>query len=211
MARPSQNVDQLLLDAGLELLPQTGCAGLSVRRLTEHAGVNLGMFHYHFRNKENFVRAVLQRVYEEMFSALSLQVDATRSPVHNLREAMTVLAHFGREKRALLLRIAADAMTGEAAAADFLRANLPRHVEVIAGLVAQGQARRLLAKAPPPEVVAFLFGAVGAPVLIGAAMQQHAAGPVAASIDLHVLSDAAIARRIEFALRGVSTPSGAAS
>ena len=50
MARPSQNVDQRLLEAGLALLPQTGCAGLSVRRLADHAGVNLGMFHYHFKN-----------------------------------------------------------------------------------------------------------------------------------------------------------------
>ena len=31
MVRPSQYIDQLLLDAGLELLPVTGCAGLSVR------------------------------------------------------------------------------------------------------------------------------------------------------------------------------------
>lgn len=45
MARPSQNIDCALLDAGLALLPVTGCSGLSVRRLTEQAGVNLGMFH----------------------------------------------------------------------------------------------------------------------------------------------------------------------
>lgn len=204
MARPSQNVDQLLLEAGLALLPITGCAGLSVRRLTEHAGVNLGMFHYHFKNKENFIRAVLQRVYEEMFSALSLQADPARAPLHNLREALTVLARFGRERRALLLRIAADAMAGEAAAGEFFRANLPRHVAVIASLVLQGQAARVIAKAPPPEVVAFLFGAVGAPVLFGAAVQQHAQQPVAASVELHVLSDAAIARRVEFAMRGIA-------
>ena len=85
MPRPSQNVDQRLLDAGLELLPLTGCAGLSVRRLTEHAGVNLGMFHYHFKSKDNFIRAVLQRTYEAMFSALTLEVDATATPLHNLR------------------------------------------------------------------------------------------------------------------------------
>jgi AcrR family transcriptional regulator len=204
MARPSQNVDQLLLDAGLALLPLTGCAGLSVRRLTEHAGVNLGMFHYHFKNKENFIRAVLQRVYEEMFSALSLQADPRRSPLHNLHEALTLLARFGREKRALLVRIAADAMAGEPSAADFFRANLARHIAVVTALVTQGQQARLIAKAPPPEVVAFLFGAVGAPVLMGAAVQQHAAGIVAKGIDRHVLSDEAIERRVGFALRGLA-------
>jgi AcrR family transcriptional regulator len=204
MPRPSQNVDQLLLDAGLELLPQTGSAGLSVRRLTEHAGVNLGMFHYHFKNKENFIRAVLQRVYEDMFSALALKVDPKRSPIDNLRDAVGVLARFGRDQRALLLRLGADAMAGEPLAAEFLRANLPRHLAVILQLVAQAQAKGLIEKAPPPVVVAFIFGAVGAPVLIGAAVQQHAEAAAVQAIEAHVLSDQAIDQRIEFALRGVA-------
>lgn len=204
MPRPSQNVDQLLLDAGLELLPQTGCAGLSVRKLADHAGVNLGMFHYHFKNKDTFIRAVLQRVYEEMFSALTLKVDAKRPVLDNLRAVVAALARFGREQQALLLRMAADAMAGEAAVVEFFRANLPRHVAVVAGLIAQAQREGVLVKAPPPEVVAFLFGAVGAPVLMGGAAQAQAPEAVAGVIERHVLSDAAVARRIDWALRGLA-------
>src|SRR5688572_27416905 len=125
MPRPSQNVDQLLLDAGLELLPQTGCAALSVRKLADRAGVNLGMFHYHFKNEDTFIRAVLQRVYEEMFSALTLKVDPKRPVLDNLRAVVSALARFGRDQQALLLRMAADAMAGEAAVVEFFRANLP--------------------------------------------------------------------------------------
>lgn len=204
MPRPSQNVDQLLLDAGLELLPQTGCAGLSVRKLADHAGVNLGMFHYHFKNKDTFVRAVLQRVYEEMFSALTLKVDSKRPVLDNLRAVVATLARFGREQQALLLRMAADAMAGEAAVVEFFRANLPRHVAVVAGLIVQAQREGLIAKAPAPEVVAFLFGAVGAPVLIGGAVKAQAPEAVLGVIERHVLSDAAVARRIDWALRGLA-------
>ncbi len=204
MPRPSQNVDQLLLDAGLDLLPQTGCAGLSVRRLTEHAGVNLGMFHYHFKNKENFIRAVLQRVYEEMFAELALKVHPQHSPLDNLRDALAMLARFGRDQRALLLRIGADAMGGEPLAAEFLRGNLPRHIAVIFQLIAQAQAQGLIDKAPAQTVIAFLFGAVGAPVLIGAAIQQHADAAAVHAIEQHVMSDDAIALRIDFALRGLA-------
>ena len=60
MSRPSRNVDALLLRAGRELYPETGAAGLSIRKVAERAGVNLGMFHYHFRTKEAFVRQLLQ-------------------------------------------------------------------------------------------------------------------------------------------------------
>jgi hypothetical protein len=142
-----------------------------------------------------------------MFSALTLKVNPQHSPLDNLRDAVTVLARFGRDRRALVLRIAADAMAGETLAADFLRANLPRHVNVIGGLLVQAQQAGLLVPLPPPSAIAFLFGAVGAPILIGAAMQQHADATTAESIDGMVLSDAAIAQRVDLALRGLSAPS----
>ena len=85
MARPSRNLDRALLAAGRELLPARGCAGLSVREVAEAAGVNLGMFHYHFKTREAFLRALLQSLYEEMFSQLSFQGSADWGPLENLR------------------------------------------------------------------------------------------------------------------------------
>lgn len=203
MARPSQYIDQLLLDAGLELLPVTGCAGLSVRRLTEHAGVNLGMFHYHFKTKDNFIKAVLQRTYDEMFSALTLRVNPAHPPVQNLRDALGVLGSFGIKNRRLLVRILGDAMSGDPLAAEFLKANLPRHIEVIASLVQEAQWEGSIAKAPVPQVIAFMAGAVAAPILVSTALQQSPTAQAAAAL---VLSEQALAQRIEFALHGL-TPS----
>lgn len=201
MARPSQYIDQLLLDAGLELLPVTGCAGLSVRRLTEHAGVNLGMFHYHFKTKDNFIKAVLQRTYEEMFSALTLRVNPAHPPMDNLRDALGVLGSFGIKNRRLLVRIMGDAMSGEPLAADFLKTNLPRHIDVIGSLVQQAQGEGSMAKAPVPQIIAFMAGAVAAPILVGTALQQNPTAQAAAGL---VLSEQALVQRIEFTLRGLS-------
>lgn len=201
MARPSQYLDQLLLDAGLELLPVTGCAGFSVRRLTEHAGVNLGMFHYHFKTKDNFIKAVLQRTYEEMFSALTLRVNPAHPSMENLRDALGVLGSFGIKNARLLVRIMGDAISGEPLAADFLKANLPRHVKVIASLVARAQEDGHMVQAPVPQVIAFMAGAVAAPILVGTALQQNPSTQTAAAL---VLSEQALTQRIEFALRGLS-------
>ena len=202
MARPSQSIDQLLLDAGLALLPLTGCAGLSVRRLTEHAGVNLGMFHYHFKTKENFIKAVLQRTYEEMFAALALRVNPAHPPLHNLRDALGVLGSFGLKNRRLLVRILGDAMSGEPLATGFLKDNLPRHIKVIASLVQQAQSEGSLASAPLPQVIAFMAGAVGAPILAATALQQSPGAEGQAAL---LLSEQALAQRIEFALRGLAS------
>jgi AcrR family transcriptional regulator len=76
-----------------------------VRKLVEHAGVNLGMFHYHFKTKENFVRVVLERVYEEMFSELVLQVNPDAPALENLRNLLTTLGRFARKNRLLMVRL----------------------------------------------------------------------------------------------------------
>ncbi|MBC7946203.1 MAG: TetR/AcrR family transcriptional regulator, partial [Burkholderiales bacterium] len=49
MPRPSQNTDRRLIKAARKLLPETGCSGLNLRQVAVKAGVNLGMFHYHFK------------------------------------------------------------------------------------------------------------------------------------------------------------------
>lgn len=205
MARPSQNIDQRLLDAGLELLPQTGCRGLSARRLTEHAGVNLGMFHYHFRNKETFIRTLLDRLYEQMFAMLVIKAAQAQAPVDNLRNALQVLSQFSHRNRQLLMRIATDALAGEAVAIEFLRANVPRHLGVLATLITAAQRDGRIVAAPLPQIVAFIGGAVIAPVLVGSTLLEHGAvpAPLASVFEGAVLSEQAAAQRIEFALRGL--------
>lgn len=210
MARPSQNIDRRLLEAGFKLLPQTGCRGLSARKLTEHAGVNLGMFHYHFKSKKNFIRILLEQVYEQMFSLLVIKSGEGDSPLQQLRNALLVLAHFGRTNRQLLQRIFADAIAGEAVAIEFLQANVPRHLAVVARLIGEAQRNGQIVKAPLPQVVAFLAGSIVAPVLLGTAMLENNMLPqmAGAMLEQEVLSKKAVEQRIDFALRGLAAIEG---
>src|SRR5260221_7973961 len=137
--RPSRNVDQLLIQAGHELLPQTGVRGLSIRQVTERAGVNLGMFHYHFKTKDVFVRAILEQKYNDMFATLETETHRSESVVDNLRAAANVLARFARDNRKLLVKLLNDALGGEAVAQEFLKANIPRHIQVVVALMVQAQ------------------------------------------------------------------------
>lgn len=210
MNRPSQKIDDQLIASGIALLPDTGCAGLSVRKLVEHAGVNLGMFHYHFKNKDNFIRVVLQRMYEEMFADLQLQAAAGPDPIENLRAAVTVLASFAREHRAMLLMLVSEAIGGEQLAQQFLRENLPRHICVIAGLIARGQAEGRIVGLPAPQLLPFMIGAIAGPILAGGAVERHAGLPpaVAAIAQAAMLSPEALSVRIELALRAIAVPPG---
>lgn len=205
MTRPTRNIDQQLLEAGRKLLPQTGVSGFSIRQLTEAAGVNLGMFHYHFKTRENFLSLVLQNLYEEMFAQLEFQAHAERPPLENLRAAVNVLGRFMRDNRLLLRRLMPDAMAGEPIARRFFHANFPRHLGVMAGLMLEVQKAGLLRPVPLFQAMSFMAGAVAMPIIMATALQEEGFAPpmLTANLDVDALSDAAIAQRVDMALKGL--------
>jgi AcrR family transcriptional regulator len=207
MPRPSQVQDQLLLAAGAALYPQLGCAGLSVRRVAEAAGVNPAMVHYHFGSKDTFLRTLLQQHYEAMFSALSLTSLGEADVMERLAAALLSVARFVRQHRPLIARVWADAQAGEPVAQDFLRANAPRHLGGLMALLQEAQAQDRLPRQPPLTHFSFLMGAVIAPLILVGGLQSIDAVPPAllAAVDSDVLSDAALLRRIDWALLGLAS------
>jgi TetR/AcrR family transcriptional regulator, transcriptional repressor for nem operon len=206
MSRPSQQIDELLIASGMALLPETGCAGLSVRKLAEHAGVNLGMFHYHFKNKDNFIRAVLQRLYEAMFADLQLQADAGADALSGLRAALTVLGGFARAHRKLLFMLVSEALRGETLPLQFLRENLPRHVALLVRLVVRGQADGSIVAVPVSQLLPFVAGGIVGPLLAGGAVERQGRLPpeLAGLAQVALLSEQALSQRIELALRAIA-------
>jgi AcrR family transcriptional regulator len=108
-------VDKLLLKAGRELLLETGAANLKVRQVAARAGVNLGMFHYHFRTREHFLTSVFQEIYEDFFKTFVLESSGTDSPLARLSRALTVMARFVRDNRPILLMLLMDCVQGNRA------------------------------------------------------------------------------------------------
>lgn len=208
MPRPSRNVDQLLIEAGRALLPQTGVRGLSIRAVSERAGVNLGMFHYHFKTKDAFVRTILEATYNDMFAGLQMTSSKGVSALENLRASANLLARFGRDNRQLIVRLLGDALAAEVVAMEFLRANMPRHIAVVMRLITEAQKQGELRKLPLAQAIAFLLGSVAAPLLIGTAAMNSglAQGAVAMQIEDAVFTNAAIAERIDMALAGMAPP-----
>lgn len=207
MPRPSQDQDQALLAAGAVLYPGLGCAGLSVRRVADAAGVNPAMVHYHFGSKDGFLRALLQRHYEEMFSALSLNSQEGTDVMERLTAALLGVARFVRAHRPLIARVWADAQGGQAVALDFLRANAPRHLGVLLALMQEAESTGRLSPQPLLTRFTFLMGAVVAPIILAGGMKSIGAVPPALlpGVDDQVLSDAALLRRIEWALLGLAS------
>jgi AcrR family transcriptional regulator len=206
MARPSRNLDRALLQAGRALLPERGCSGLSVREVAERAGVNLGMFHYHFRTREVFMRAVLQEAYEEMFACLTLEASRGADPLASLRSGLRVLGRFVRDNRRLIGRVFADALVGDACAREFIRDNLPRHLAVLRRHFLAARREGRLRALRFEQALGVMGGALAFPILAGDAIAASGflAPARARSLERAVLSDRAIDERIELALAALS-------
>ena len=212
MPRPSRNLDQVLLAAGRSLFPHRGCAGLSVREVAEIARVNLGMFHYHFKSRDAFLRALMQQAYEEMFASLTLELSLHREMPDSLRHAVRAIARWVRDNRRFIARVLADALGGETCARDFLRDNLPRHFTVLQMIILQGQKEGRIVDLPAAQVIGLCAGSVAMPILFGGALADGAEMPASAakSLSKALLSDAAIDQRIELALKAISAAPAAA-
>lgn len=207
MARPGRNIEHALLKSGRKLYAQRGASGLAVRTLTEHARVNLGMFHYHFRTKDEYLRQLLSGWYEEMFGGLAGQIRQDGPPLHRLQEALLFLARFARDNRPMLSRVLMDAASGNAVAAQFLRDNAPRHLALLLALMDQAEQQGLIVKMPPMQRFVFVMGAVGMPLLVAPALHALGVAPkvLGAQLQSQVMSDEAIAQRIALVMKAIAT------
>jgi AcrR family transcriptional regulator len=216
MARPSHQTDQRLIDAALELMPKTGLGALKVRQVAARAGVNLGMFHYHFKSKQEFNRRVLQTLYERFFERLTGAIAAAggAAPRERLRAAVLTLARFAREHRAMMLAIARDVLDRNPETLRFIRENFPRHGMIMFRLVKDCQRAGAIRRLPLPAVVATIAAPQALPV-IGVAVLEHVLAdrilgfPVRTLAKL-LLTDKAMALRLDLSLQAVAPAGGRA-
>jgi AcrR family transcriptional regulator len=208
MARPSQNIDKTLLASGQVLYPLHGSKRLSVRQICEHAGANVGMFHYHFQSKSNYLESLLQGLYEEIFVQLHETVSQSGSPKERLRKALNLLAQLLRSHGPWIGRVWSDAGLGDEVARSFLQRNAPRHMGLLMALANEAAQAGHLAPLPPLRRLSFLMGAVLMPMLLvpAAVHLQFMPTPFALSAEQDVLSDEAIADRVDRALLALTLP-----
>jgi hypothetical protein len=149
---------------------------------------------------------VLQEMYEEMFASLQLERARHAEPVAGLRAVLRLLGRFARDHRLLLLRVVSDAFAGDTIASAFVRANAPRHVAVIAALIAHGQRSGELRRIPVSQAIAFAAAGVAMPVMVGAAAETGSFGPrnMVVMLAEALLSDRAIDQRVDMALAGLA-------
>ena len=189
------------LAAGLRLYPKYGYHKLSVRLLAAETGMSSGMFHHIFVNKEEFVRELLNRQRQHIFTGIVLEGAAFESPIACLRQAAYSLAVNIRDHLPWVHRVFVDADNRVAVAEDFLQGHLFDITNGFLGLLNQccvgTQAQQL-------QRLGFLCSSVMASMILGTRLQDMGVLPdeLAAHVP-EMLSDEAIEQRIEWAFQAL--------
>lgn len=108
MARPSQNLDQKLIELGKNKIITEGISNLSIRQICLDAKINLGMFYYYFKSKENFIKALFKRLSEEMATAWIAATEELSSSEERLKKVLFFTCKMSREKHGVAETILKD-------------------------------------------------------------------------------------------------------
>lgn len=206
MSRPTSNTDLKLIQVAREMLPHCGVSGLSLREIAKAADVNLGMFHYHFKNKNEFVKRVLEQIYEEFFKEFSMESRKEASTEENLRGMLLLFAKFTRDNRQLIAALFADILNQDKIVSAFIRENFGRHIEIVIKTIKKGQREGAFEEIPIPQAIGFLMGSINLPNIVAGHAEKIAGGNFQAefSLDKVLLSDRALEQRVGMALRGLA-------
>jgi AcrR family transcriptional regulator len=77
-----------LVDAAIEVLAAEGLTKATTRRITDHAGLALGAFHYAFRSKDDLLQAVIERIATRVEHTLAEAVTEPKRGVEQALKAM---------------------------------------------------------------------------------------------------------------------------
>lgn len=208
MARPTGNADIKLLQAGREIIEKEGHSQLSLRAVARKAGVNLGMFHYHFKNKAEFCQRCTSQAYADFYKGFETEIAEPGDTIEKLRRGLLALACYSRAQRHFVLSLLRDLEDKNSEAWDFIRSKFPPpHGKAIMRLVRQGQREGLLLKVPAPTAMSVLMSAIAAPNVL-AGLAERALGSKLLSLpklalNHYFLSDKALNLRVNLALRSL--------
>lgn len=205
MARKSNHTDVKLLSHGNKLLVVKGASRLSIREVCSAAGVNLGMFNYHFGSKDIFIERILSDVYHKFLKDFEL-VEAN-SPMMTLELQLMLIARFARDNRSLILVLINDVLNGEKTVKRFVKANMKKHFIVLAKTIKTCQLSGEIVDLPLPIVMTQIVGSIGLTNLIPGVLRQVGVKNIfersLSETTKDLVSDETLKQRVKIILQGL--------
>lgn len=147
-----------LIAAARAVIARDGYAGTSLRKVAEQAGATTGALSYYFENREAMVLAVASSLFDEFDAWLRAQGDAC-DPQSLCNNMLSWTTRGEDEAWLVCLQLLVGARS-DAALAAVIETRNARFMTNLAKLLEQGQARGLIRRDFPADVLADQFSAM---------------------------------------------------
>ena len=208
MPRPSANLDRKLVSTARAMLPRVGISGLAVREVARRAGVNAGMFHYHFKTKEAFLQRVLSECYEDFLETFREAAQGPGDSRARLRRVLVSFARFARDNRVMYALMLRELLNVRPEMIAFAKANFPRHASAVMSLIDDGRREGTVRPLPVPMLAMFAMSTMGLPNVVVETLERGRvrtmAGRPAKEFSAMLLSDAMIEQRADMVLAALA-------
>src|SRR3954452_25299425 len=83
----------ILIDAAIAVMSREGVPHTTTRAIVAEAGMQIGVFHYCFRSKEELVLEVMRTISTRAFDAVSEVLTETQDPAELVRRCIAAYWH----------------------------------------------------------------------------------------------------------------------
>ncbi|MCR4819619.1 MAG: TetR/AcrR family transcriptional regulator [Elusimicrobiales bacterium] len=204
MGRISHNTDKKLLIAGLNLAQKKGIKGFGIRELCKAADVNLGMFHYCFKNREKFNEEVLKYAYSNFITEMKVDISPENKPRENIRKIALAIHRFAKANRRFISALIGDILSGEEKTLKFVLDNFTHHIKLL--LSETEREKNMTEKAKQLSIVSIIVMIVfpmAAPHLPLGLLERLGKKKMAASLERKFQSEKEISLRLETVLDAI--------
>ena len=139
MPRHSAHLDEKLLKTGLELIASDGLKSLTVRKVCQKAGVNLGMFSYFFKDKDTYLKYLFKTIYIKLDLFWGMDQVAELDSLQRLKHFCKRSVCFAYENMYLLRAIMVDFATDEIFYRDCVQKGLLHSNDLLLQLIQSAQ------------------------------------------------------------------------
>jgi len=163
------DLKEQLLKTGIDLFSRKSYHATGLREITKKAGVPIGSFHYHFKNKEEFALEVLDYFFNtELKSGSDILFDNTMNSKQKLLSIFKTMIHYHEAKQlqdtklsGCVLGVLGQEMSGQSTAiANKVNAIYSKIIHAIKTLIDAGQKDQSLINNLDSTVLsAFIFDA----------------------------------------------------
>lgn len=207
MPKKTLSTEQKLLQAGMKLTCEKGLSGFGVRQLCARCQVNLGLFHYYFKTKENFDQRLLQTVYNDMLQDIHIDITPAASPRANIEKILLRIDSFARQHRVFLSALAGDVLSGNKRIFTFMTRHFTQHLALLGQQLRRAKLSPAARRQPLASLLAAVVLPVGAPHILMGLLQRMGPGalPPAARhlLDGTVQSQRVVRQRIHLVLNSI--------